>query len=563
MSEPEHQATFRAPIIEEVEALFPAYDIHSLIACGGMGAVYQATQRSLDRNVAIKILPREFSTDEAFRTGFEAEAKAMAKLNHPNLIGVYDFGEAGGMLYIIMEYVAGKSLFHSTHGFSLDPTEAIRIVSDVCRGLAHAHEHGILHRDIKPANILLDAQANPKIGDFGLARALESQIEEGEQIFGTPGYTAPEVIEPPYTFDHRADIFSVGVMLHELLAGKLPDADPRPASQICACSPRFDAVIRKATHPDPNARYSSALEVVTELEKIGASPSRSLLTAGSAAAAGRPYTPPKLAKKSSSGLGFLVFLLVAAAAAGWWVMNGKKEKENVEAPTDPIVEEQPKTRVIDLGNGAAPKTPAPAPLPIEQPAPAAPVPATPEPAPMPVEPTPAPVTPAPNPTAAEPKFDVPAFLEKGRSAIRSRIAPELENHDKDVEKNMEAFSRKLARHIRKFSGATRDELEEALESAEAIWVEDDHRIPEVFPSELSEFTVLSAEHVEFLAEQTELDAKLQRNISSQASVYVLGVENQIEKLKPTDDPAAIALLQEEIDSVKDDPEYFASQILPE
>ncbi len=561
MSESENQTTFRAPIIEEVEALFPAYDVHALIACGGMGAVYQATQRSLERAVAIKILPREFSTDEAFRTGFEAEAKAMAKLNHPNLIGVYDFGEVAGMLYIVMEYVAGKSLFHSAHGYSLEPAEAIRIVADVCRGLAHAHEHGILHRDIKPANILLDAQAHPKIGDFGLARALESQIEEGEQIFGTPGYTAPEVIEPPYTFDHRADIFSVGVMLHELLTGKLPDADPRPASHICACNVRFDAVIRKATSPDPHSRYSSALELAAELEKIGASPSRSLLTTGSAAAAGRPYVPPKYTKKSSSGLGFLVFLLVIAAAAGWFVMNEKKKKEELEEPADPVAEEQPKTRVIDLNEETAPKKTAPAPTPVEEPPPTpAPTP-TPEPsAPVPM-PAPAPTVPEPEPTAVGPKLDVPAFLATNRKAIRNRLAPELERHDREVEKNTKSFIRKLARLIRKSGGASRDALEGALDDAEKIWAADNYQIPDVLPAEFAEVTGLTEEHTQFLAEQTALDTQLASTISSQSSVYVLGVDNEIEKVKASNDSAAADLLQEEIDAVKNDPEYFSSLFL--
>jgi len=110
MSESENEGTFEAPGVEEVAALFPAYEVHSLIACGGMGAVYRATQRSLDREVAIKILPREFSNDQEFRSGFESEAKAMGKLNHPNLIGVYDFGEVDGMLFIVMEYVHGQSL---------------------------------------------------------------------------------------------------------------------------------------------------------------------------------------------------------------------------------------------------------------------------------------------------------------------------------------------------------------------------------------------------------------------------------------------------------------------
>ena len=113
---------------------------------------------------------------------------------------------------------------------AIDPSEVIRLVTGICHGLAHAHEHGIIHRDIKPSNILLDLNAQPKIGDFGLARPIERKIEEGEEIFGTPHYTAPEVVDAPHSVDYRADIFSVGVLLHELLTGKLPAKDPRPAS---------------------------------------------------------------------------------------------------------------------------------------------------------------------------------------------------------------------------------------------------------------------------------------------------------------------------------------------
>jgi serine/threonine protein kinase len=262
---------FTAPPISQLAPLFQGYEIESLIATGGMGAVYCAVQKSLDRTVAIKILPREFGSDAAFCESFEAEAKAMARLNHPNLIGVYDFGEADGMLFIVMEYVPGQSLYHSANGIAIDANEAIRLVSGICNGLAHAHENGILHRDIKPSNILLDLHAEPKIGDFGLARPLDRKIQEGEQIFGTPHYTAPEVVKPPHTVNQRADIFSVGVLLHELLTGKLPADDRRPASAIIHCDPRFDAIIRNATNPVPELRYSSAAQITRDLQAIAAS----------------------------------------------------------------------------------------------------------------------------------------------------------------------------------------------------------------------------------------------------------------------------------------------------
>ena len=198
MSDSHEYAGFVAPDPADLAPLFPGYEIQGLIATGGMGAVYCAVQKSLDRTVALKILPMELSKDAAFCAGFEAEAKAMARLNHPNLIGVYDFGEVNGMLYIIMEFVPGKSIYHSADGIAIDPDEVIRLVTGICHGLAHAHEHGIIHRDIKPSNILLDLNAQPKIGDFGLARPIERKIEEGEEIFGTPHYTAPEVVEAPH-----------------------------------------------------------------------------------------------------------------------------------------------------------------------------------------------------------------------------------------------------------------------------------------------------------------------------------------------------------------------------
>ncbi|MBT8044440.1 MAG: protein kinase, partial [Verrucomicrobiae bacterium] len=125
------QTHFEAPAIEELQPNFPAYEIEDFIAQGGMGAVYKARQISLDRSVAIKILPREFGEDPTFRKSFEAEAKAMARLNHPNLIGVYDFGEVDGMLFLIMEFVHGKSLFHSSHGIAIDPTQAAEIILSI------------------------------------------------------------------------------------------------------------------------------------------------------------------------------------------------------------------------------------------------------------------------------------------------------------------------------------------------------------------------------------------------------------------------------------------------
>lgn len=350
MSDSTSPTGFVPPDPEKLAHLFPGYDIVRLIACGGMGAVYEAIQRSLDRGVAIKILPQEFTADESFRTAFQAEAKAMARLNHPNLISVYDFGEVEGMLYIIMEYVPGLSLYQATEGQPLDPSDAVRLVSDIARGLAHAHESGIIHRDIKPANILLNHQNIPKIGDFGLARPLESQIEEGEDIFGTPGYTAPEVVENPQSIDHRADVFSLGILLHELLTGQLPEADPRPASAICHCDPRFDAVIRKATRNSPNERYLHAEEIAKELEKISTTAGpRALKTAapaprhpgGRRPPPGRYQAPPKPPRSKAPLI--LILLIAIGGVAYLYQQKSQKIAEGAQAIDESETQEAPAT----------------------------------------------------------------------------------------------------------------------------------------------------------------------------------------------------------------------------
>jgi serine/threonine protein kinase len=295
-----------------------------------MGAVYRAVQKSLDRTVAIKILPQEFSQDPSFCAIFEAEAKSMARLNHPNLIGVYDFGEVDGMLFIIMEFVPGQSLFHCAHGHAVEPNEVMRLISAVCSGLAHAHENGIIHRDIKPSNVLLDHQNNPKIGDFGLAHPVGTGHQEGAEIYGTPGYTAPEVVNHPQSVNHRADIFSIGVLLHELLTGKLPSDDPRPASQIAHCDLRFDAIIRCATAEAPEARYANAHQIIAEISNIqnqvaSASTHSARPTAPSANARSMPARPsPRRGqtapvKKKSSGISMTygLIMLILAIALGY------------------------------------------------------------------------------------------------------------------------------------------------------------------------------------------------------------------------------------------------------
>ncbi|MBJ06574.1 MAG: hypothetical protein CMO40_05565 [Verrucomicrobiaceae bacterium] len=260
---------FKAPDPEELNSLLPAYEVMQLVAFGGTGAIYLARQKSLDRNIALKVLPREFGKDSVFRERFEAEAKAMARLRHPNLIGVHDFGEAGGYLYLTMDFVDGKSLSHSARGKAIAQLTAAHVVLGICEGLSHAHKAGIVHRDIKPANILIGSDRKPRIGDFGLA--LDTDANEGTGLdHGTPGYAGPEVMQDPSQTSKRSDVYAVGVILYELLTGELPGSRFSPPSRTTAqdVDARFDKIIRRAIHPAPGMRFADAGEMASKLKPL-------------------------------------------------------------------------------------------------------------------------------------------------------------------------------------------------------------------------------------------------------------------------------------------------------
>lgn len=543
---------FVAPDSADLAPLFPGYEIEGLIAAGGMGAVYGAVQKSLDRAVAIKILPQEFTRDAAFRAGFEAEAKAMARLNHPNLIGVYDFGEVSGMLYIIMEYVPGQSLHHSAHGIAIDPSEVIRLVTGICHGLAHAHQNGIIHRDIKPSNILLDLNANPKIGDFGLARPADRQIEAGEEIYGTPHYTAPEVVAAPSSVDHRADIFSVGVLLHELLTGRLPAEDHRTASAISMCDPRFDAIIRRATDLVPERRYASALEIVADLHAIATTAGPKVLRTAPTGLPPKARSRKGVARAStkSSTTPLVVIILIAAVIGGLALKYYSDRKKVREIPSAEVLAPPP----------AAPEAPV---IPEPEPEPAAEIPA-PEPAPAEpvILPEPEPEQPEPQPQIAEPKADVPAFLDRARRIMRERSAPLVRAHDLDLEKNTDSWARALKRAIRKIeANRARGNADEALKEFLDVHKNNGNRLPPMLPPYLATLPPLAETHQEFTEKQQELEESFDDKLYSLSATYILGIEKQIERLKADNDPAAVELLEKEIELVRDSPDYFVEFML--
>ena len=259
------------PAAEEVAPLLPNYQVLSLLGRGGMGAVYLALQTSLDRSVAIKLLPLEVSADEAFAQRFVREARAMARLSHPHITAVHDFGKTGeGHLYFVMEFVDGANLASMIHGPGLQPAQALAIAGQVCEALAYAHAQGIVHRDIKPANVLVDRNGQLKVSDFGIARIAEPgagafTATQTGVVVGTPDYMAPEQMRGT-PVDHRADIYSLGVMLYEMLCGEVPRGVFALPSERVECDARVDAVVLKAMQQKPDLRYQNTTEMRAALE---------------------------------------------------------------------------------------------------------------------------------------------------------------------------------------------------------------------------------------------------------------------------------------------------------
>lgn len=249
---------------------FPQLELLELLGRGGMGAVYKARQKNLDRLVALKVIPPEAAKDPTFAERFQREARAMARLNHANIVTVYDFGQVGDLYYLLMEYVDGVNLRHALRAARLAPTEALAIVPQICDALQYAHDQGVVHRDIKPENILLDRLGRVKIADFGLAKMLGNEpnnftLTGTQQVMGTPRYMAPEQIERPSTVDHRADIYSLGVVFYEMLTGELPIGRFEPPSQKVQVDVRIDNVVLRTLEKEPERRYQRASQVKTEL----------------------------------------------------------------------------------------------------------------------------------------------------------------------------------------------------------------------------------------------------------------------------------------------------------
>lgn len=261
---------------ERLLSLFPELELQEQIGVGGMGVVWKARQKNLDRPVALKLLNRNLTGDPSFVERFLREARALGRLNHPAIISVYDFGQRDEVCYFLMEYVDGASLRQIVQAGELTPEEALTIVPQICDALQYAHNAGIVHRDIKPENILIDGEGRVKIADFGLAKLIRSDSPDlaltgTRQVMGTPLYMAPEQVERPAEVDHRADIYSLGVVIYEMLTGELPLGRFDPPSSKVQIDVRLDDVVLRTLEKEPERRYQHVSEVKSSVEECASS----------------------------------------------------------------------------------------------------------------------------------------------------------------------------------------------------------------------------------------------------------------------------------------------------
>lgn len=261
------------PSIDELAPRFPQMELLEQIGQGGMGVVYKTRHRDLDRVVALKILRSDIESDPAFAERFVREARALAKLNHPAIVTVYDSGRIDGFYYFVMEYVDGANLRQLERSGKLAPQQALALVPQICEALQYAHDQGVVHRDIKPENILIDKQGRVKIADFGLAKMIGAVSDAAAltgawQVMGTPHYMAPEQMQRAHQVDHRADIYSLGVVIYEMLTGELPVGRFPPPSHKMQLDVRLDEVVLRALEHAPERRYQHASEVKSDVETI-------------------------------------------------------------------------------------------------------------------------------------------------------------------------------------------------------------------------------------------------------------------------------------------------------
>lgn len=321
------------PSPEAMNRLLPAFEFSAQITSSDLGAVFFANQISLDRQVALKVFSPLLSADPEFRKAFGNSCKLAAGLRHSNIIGILDSGEVGGMLYLVMEFVPGKSLARSTQGQILEFGQALTIIDAICEGLAHAHEAGLIHGHLDNLSVLLNQDALPKIGNFGFGRAVHTHASETTPTH----FTAPEVLANPSAATKSSDVYSVAAIFHGLITGK-PFSPESPApSAVCDCPPAVDAVINRATNLDPLKRYSDARAFQTALNQATAKPAATPVRAANVVKARNTQVLPKADSESKLLVKITLIIVLLIAIFFTWEFQKKvradREKENLEIIT--------------------------------------------------------------------------------------------------------------------------------------------------------------------------------------------------------------------------------------
>ena len=322
------------------------YQIVEEIGRGGMATVYKAWDTAHQRYVALKVLPPYFQHDTEFLKRFHREARAAAKLDHPNIVRVYEAGEVDGINYIAMEYIAEGSLQDRLTGEPLDPATAIDIAVQIASALAYAHARDIVHRDVKPSNVLLTGDGRALLADFGIARASEhSWITRTGTLIGTPEYMSPEQAEGK-AVDHRSDLYSLGIVLYQMLTGRVPFAGDTPLAVLHkqvyeapppprALNPEIPAGVEKALFralaKRPKDRYQSAGEMAAALQAVAApkteiiAPSREPATIRAEAVA--PPAGERRRGFSVLGLGAAIGAILLVLGLGFYALSSGRGGE--------------------------------------------------------------------------------------------------------------------------------------------------------------------------------------------------------------------------------------------
>jgi len=314
-----------APPLEEIAAAFQQLEVIELIGQGGMGFLYKVRQPGLDRIVALKILSPELDRDPAFAERFAREARTLGKLHHPNIVTVFEHGEKEGFFYLLMEYVDGVNLRQAMSAGRFTPEQALAIVPGICDALQAAHAQGIWHRDIKPENILLDREGRVKIADFGIALIVgdpqhDFTLTRTGNALGSVSYMAPEQHEKPHDVDHRADIYSLGVVIYEMLTGELPLGRFPAPSQKAAVDARIDEIVFKTLEKERELRQQSANEVKTDVHRMMTSNAATVAPAAIAIQASGPRT---------GTIGFWVMIAAVVLPFILWEISEREAQEGL------------------------------------------------------------------------------------------------------------------------------------------------------------------------------------------------------------------------------------------